>query len=138
MLEHINSAIDKLPELIEGAMAATIIFGAILRILGKVKAAKAAAKFLVALQEAAHLIAPAVQDGKPVNETGIAKAVAAEVRGVDLYDVKPIITALAAGTTATHKGVEFSLDDEGKIRVDASELATSKARKLGKWLRKVF
>lgn len=138
MLEHINEVIDKLPELIEGAMAATIIIGAVLRILGKAKAARAAAEFLVALQEAAHLIAPAVTDGKPVNERGIATAVAAEVRGVDLHDVKPVITALAAGTTATHKGVEFSLDDEGKIRVDASELAAGKARKFGKWLKKVF
>jgi hypothetical protein len=137
-VEHITKLIVDFQELIEGATAACIIIGAILKIMGNKKAARAVAELLTALQEAAHLIAPAVQDGKPVNERGIATAVAAEVRGMHVDDVKPIVAALAAGTTASHKGIELSLGEDGKLRVDTTGFAVRKARKMGKFLKKVF
>ncbi len=108
-----------------------------LEISGWARGAMIADELRAALEGAADFIALA-RAGDVVSVDRASEIAAAQVRGLEAADVKPIVQALAEKAAGTHYGVTVSMDGDGNISVDPTGLASKLTRKAGKWLKKVF
>ncbi len=117
--------------------------GKIARILKWDRGALIADELGAALGEARGFIVDARAAGSKgsaatVNIDRACEAAAARVKGLNSADVKPLVESLVSSSRGSRYGVEFSLDEEGNVRVDPSGFAAKAAHKAGKWLKKVF
>lgn len=117
--------------------------GKIARILKWDRGALIADELGAALREARGFITDARAAGAKdpaaiVNIDRACEAAAARVKGLDSAAVKPLVESLVTSSRGSRYGVEFSLDEDGNVRVDPSGFAAKAAHKAGKWLKKVF
>ncbi len=118
-------------------MLLAIVASRVMKLAGWDRGAYIADELAGALRDAQGLIA-AARDGGTVNLDRAAEAVAAQVKGVEAKDVRPIIESLASRAADDRYGLSVRLDSGGNVSVDPSGLAAKAVYKAGKWLKKIF
>lgn len=124
-------------DMVVGAMLLAVVAARVMKLAGWDRGALIADEMAGALRGAQDLIA-AAQKGDLVNLDRAADAVAAQVKGVESRDVRPIVESLVDRAADNRYGLSVRIDSGGNVSVDPSGLAAKAVYKAGKWFKKIF
>ena len=120
------------------ASLALFLIGKVCALLGFTRGAKVVDELQSAMNEFKTEIKEA--KGSAGSIQGISEKIAAQVPGVSAEIVKPLVVQAAHGLdgTVSKIGMDVKIDNAGNISLDPSGLVQNKARKIGKFFKKVF